>query len=76
MLPEELISRINALANKSKEQELTKSEKEEQKKLRQEYLKMIRGQVESQLSTIKVVDEDGTDVTPDKLKELKNKKNK
>lgn len=76
MLPEELISRINALANKSKEQELTKAEKEEQKKLRQEYLKMIRGQVESQLSTIKVVDEDGTDVTPDKLKELKNKKNK
>ena len=76
MLPEELISRINALANKSKEQELTKAGKEEQKKLRQEYLKMIRGQVESQLSTIKVVDEDGTDVTPDKLKELKNKKNK
>lgn len=76
MLPEELISRINALANKSKEQELTKAEKEEQKKLRQEYLKMIRGQVESQLSTIKVVDEDGADVTPDKLKELKNKKNK
>lgn len=76
MLPEELISRINALANKSKEQELTKAEKKEQKKLRQEYLKMIRGQVESQLSTIKVVDEDGADVTPDKLKELKNKKNK
>lgn len=75
MLPEELISRINALANKSKEQELTQTEKEEQKKLRQEYLKMIRGQVESQLSTIKVVDEEGTDVTPDKLKELKNKKN-
>ena len=31
MLPEELISRINALANKSKEQELSESEKEEQK---------------------------------------------
>lgn len=76
MLPEELISRINALANKSKEQELSEAEKEEQKMLRQEYLKMIRGQVESQLSTIKVVDEEGTDVTPDKLKELKNKKNK
>lgn len=76
MLPEELISRINALANKSKEQELSESEKEEQKKLRQEYLKMIRGQVENQLSGIKVVDEEGNDVTPDKIKELKNKKNK
>ena len=42
MLPEELISRINALANKSKEEELTKAEKEEQKKLRQEYLKTKR----------------------------------
>lgn len=76
MLPEELISRINALANKSKEQELSESEKEEQKQLRQEYLKMIRGQVENQLSGIKVVDEEGNDITPDKIKELKNKKNK
>lgn len=75
MQPDELLNRINELAKKSKEATLTKSEQEEQDKLRKEYLKMIRGQVESQLSTIKVVDEEGTDVTPDKLKELKRKQN-
>lgn len=75
MQPDELLNRINELAKKSKEATLTKSEQEEQDKLRKEYLKMIRGQVESQLSTIKVVDEEGTDLTPDKLKELKRKQN-
>ena len=75
MQPDELLNRINELAKKSKEATLTKLEQEEQDKLRKEYLKMIRGQVESQLSTIKVVDEEGTDVTPDKLKELKRKQN-
>lgn len=76
MLPEELVNRINALARKSKEEGLTEKEKEEQKELRKEYLKMIRGQVENHLTSIKVVDEEGNDVTPDKVKDLKNKKNK
>jgi len=75
-LPEELIKRINDLAQKSKKEGLTESEKEEQKELRKEYLKMIRGQVESQLAGIKVVDEEGNDVTPDKVKDLKSKKKK
>lgn len=76
MLPEELVNRINALARKSKEEGLTEEEKEEQKELRKEYLKMIRGQVENHLTSIKVVDEEGNDVTPDKVKDLKKKKNK
>ncbi|HLR88869.1 MAG TPA: DUF896 domain-containing protein [Atopostipes sp.] len=76
MLPEELVNKINALARKSKEEGLTEEEKEEQKELRKEYLKMIRGQVENHLTSIKVVDEEGNDVTPDKVKDLKNKKNK
>lgn len=75
-MPEELIKRINDLAQKSKKEGLTESEKEEQKELRKEYLKMIRGQVESQLAGIKVVDEEGNDVTPDKVKDLKSKKKK
>lgn len=67
-----LIKRINDLANKSKKQELTAEEKIEQKKLREEYLGQIRGQVKNQLASVKIVDKEGQDVTPDKLKDLKN----
>lgn len=69
---EELIKRINHLANKSKKTELSAEEKAEQQKLREEYLGMIRGQVKNQLASVKVVDKEGQDVTPDKLKDLKN----
>jgi len=74
-LSEELINKINALAQKSKEEGLTESEKEEQKKLREEYLELIRGQVKNHLAGIKIVDEEGNDVTPKKAKELKKNKN-
>lgn len=50
---------------------LSTSEKQEQHELRQEYLKMIRGQVVSTFSTLKVVDPLGEDVTPDKIYELR-----
>ncbi len=73
---EELIKRINYLANKSKKTELNADEKAEQQKLREEYLGMIRGQVKNQLASVKVVDNEGQDVTPDKLKDLKNNINK
>ena len=73
---EDLIKRINDLANKSKVQELSAEEKEEQKKLREEYLGQIRGQVKNQLASVKVVDEKGQDITPDKLKDLKDNLNK
>ena len=76
MLPDNLLDRINELARKKKSEGLTESELTEQKKLREEYIKLFRNQVEEQLATIKVVDKEGTDVTPDKLKELKAKKNK
>ena len=76
MLPDNLLDRINELARKKKSEGLTESELTEQKKLREEYIKLFRNQVEEQLATIKVVDKEGTDVTPDKLKELKDKKNK
>ncbi|MDT3967236.1 DUF896 domain-containing protein, partial [Staphylococcus saprophyticus] len=39
--------------------------------LRQEYLKMIRGQVIHTFSTLKVVDPLGEDVTPDKVYQLR-----
>jgi uncharacterized protein YnzC (UPF0291/DUF896 family) len=76
MLPDDLLDRINELARKKKDEGLTEEEKAEQKELRQKYLKAFRGQMEEQLSSIKVVDEEGNDVTPDKLKELKEQKRK
>ncbi len=74
MLPENLLERINELANKSKNEALTPEETKEQKELRAQYLKLFRNQVEEQLSSIKVVDEAGKDVTPEKLKQLKSAK--
>ena len=69
------MNKINGLAQKSKEEGLSESEKKEQKKLREEYLELIRGQVKNHLAGITIVDEEGNDVTPKKAKELK-KKNK
>ena len=51
-------ARINELAAKSKTEEgLTKEEKNEQKKLREQYLQSIRENVRSQLERIEFVDD-------------------
>jgi uncharacterized protein YnzC (UPF0291/DUF896 family) len=71
MLSQDKIQRINELSRKSKESSLTEAEKKEQKDLRQEYLASLRSSFSNQLHSIKVVDEEGTDVTPEKLKESK-----
>ncbi|CAK7066090.1 hypothetical protein CIW83_13160 [Tissierella sp. P1] len=65
----DLIKRINELAHKSKTIGLTESEKEEQQRLRQEYLAIFRGNMKNTLMHVKVLDEEGNDVTPEKLKE-------
>lgn len=62
------IKRINELYHKSKGEGLTEEEKAEQKKLREEYVAAIRGNIRSQLENIKVVDENGNEV---KLKRKK-----
>ena len=49
---------------------LTAEESEEQQRLRQIYLKEFRQGFEQQLKSVKVVDENGNDVTPSKLKKL------
>lgn len=70
----DLIKRINELARKSKSVGLSEEEKEEQHRLRQEYLQIFRGNFKETLMNIKVVDEMGNDVTPEKLLKEQNKK--
>jgi uncharacterized protein YnzC (UPF0291/DUF896 family) len=71
VLSDSKILRINELAHKSKTTELTESEKTEQQKLRKEYIQSVRSSLNSNLMSVKVVDEEGHDVTPGKLKKAK-----
>jgi len=73
MISKKELERINELARKSKEEGLTKKEKSEQYTLRQAYLKEIRQSFKNQLHSVKVIDPEGTDVTPQKLKDEQNK---
>lgn len=70
----ELIKRINELANKSKSLGLNEEEKEEQNKLRQKYIQNFRGNFKETLMNVKVVDQMGNNVTPEKLLKEQNKK--
>ncbi|WP_188205888.1 DUF896 domain-containing protein [Alkalibacillus aidingensis] len=76
MLSQDKIKRINELANKKKTEGLTKTEEKEQKELRQEYLQSFRNSFKNQLHSMKVVDPEGTDVTPQKLKDEQEKNKK
>ncbi|MDN7244927.1 DUF896 domain-containing protein [Planococcus shenhongbingii] len=65
------ITRINELAKKAREAGLTPAEKVEQQVLREDYLREIRGQIENTVTSLKVLDPLGNDVTPDKVKNEK-----
>lgn len=67
-ISDEMIKEINELAHKSKTVGLTDVEKKRQQELRQEYLRIFRSGFQQQLKSIKVVDKNGNDVTPKKLK--------
>lgn len=71
------LDRINELAKIQKTVGLSEAEKQEQKELREDYLRQIRGQVLDSFQGLTVVDPLGNDVTPEKLKEeqAKNKEN-
>ena len=58
-MKEEKIARINELYHKSKESGLTEAEKEEQQKLRKEFLQDVRANLRGQLNNISLVDADG-----------------
>ena len=74
MLSKEKIARINELANNAKVEELSAKEKVEQQELRKEYLEAFRGGMRHHIEGMKVVDQEGTDVTPEKLKKIQREK--
>ena len=74
MLDPKKIERINELARKKKTVGLTPVEQEEQLLLRQEYLEVFRGGMRNHIEGLKVVDEEGNDVTPEKLKQIQREK--
>jgi uncharacterized protein YnzC (UPF0291/DUF896 family) len=77
MLTKEKLERINTLARKSKtEVGLTEEEKKEQKQLREEYLKNVRGSFKNQLKTMTVIDPAGNDVTPKKVRDMQERNRK
>ncbi len=67
------IERINELARKAKTQGLTPEEKEEQAKLRGEYIASIRANIKAQLDNIDIRESDGRIVN---LGEMHKKKKK
>lgn len=74
MLSDDKMARINELSKKSKEEGLTLSEQNEQKELREEYLKAFRSGMKNHIEGAKIVDPDGNDVTPEKLKQIQKDK--
>ncbi|MBH5328171.1 DUF896 domain-containing protein [Eikenella sp. S3360] len=62
------LDRINELARKAKTVGLTEAELAERDTLRQAYVKQVLGQMTNILSTVSVVDSEGNDVTPAKLR--------
>lgn len=74
MITNEQLKRINELAKKKKEQGLTETEAKEQTKLRAEYLKSFRSSMLNTLENVKIYDPNGDDVTPQKIKDIQEKK--
>ena len=69
---EEKIQRINELYRKSKEAGLSAEEKEEQQRLRQEYIMAIRRNLRGTLQNVSIMNPDGT-ITDLSKKEIKEK---
>ncbi len=70
MIPQKLIDRINILARKEKTEGLNLKEKEEQKKLRIQYLELFREGFDQRLSNLKIIDQDSKVINPKKKKKV------
>ena len=71
MLSPEKLQRINELSRKSKTSGLTMEEAKEQTNLRKEYLETFRSSMRDTIEHVKVIDPEGNDVTPEKVKATK-----
>lgn len=67
---QDLLPRINELTKISKKRDLTLAETLERQELREEYLLRFRSGFEKELLNVKVVDEEGNDITEEKLKKI------
>lgn len=74
MLSKDKINRINELSKKSKSTGLSIEEAKEQTKLRQEYLSSFRSSMRETIENVTVIDAEGTDVTPEKVKQAQKRK--
>ena len=74
MLSKEKLQRINELTRKAKAGVLTEGEAKERTALRKEYLDTFRATMRHNIENLKIVDPEGNDVTPDKIKQLKSNK--
>lgn len=62
------LNRINALARSARARPLTAAENDERARLRRAYLAAIRGNINTMLATVTVIDPEGRDVPPGKLR--------
>ena len=74
MLAKDKIDRINELSRKSKAGGLSIDEAKEQTALRKEYLATFRTSMRETIENVQVIDPEGTDVTPEKVKNAQNRK--
>lgn len=70
---DQLLKRINELAAKKKAGSITEEELLEQKELRQVYLKQFRSAFNDIILNTRVIDPEGTDVTPQAVRDAKKK---
>ena len=73
-IPQNLIDRINELANKKKTVGLTPEEKEEQKSIRETYLSIFREGFRNRIEMLQIYDKNGKEVTPEKVKNIQRKR--
>ena len=74
MLEKTKMMRLNELAKKKKVGTLTQTERQEQDLLRKAYLAAFRSGFKETIENTKIIDTQGNDVTPEKIKALREEK--